>query len=188
MYMYEIKQNIIKNNEAKRIFLELVQNDGNSKSFKMLSELVPSGCMPMPWGFFCKWWSFLWQGQICFLMLLYGWQLIQHRVLMYLQVYSNSAYPQHSGEQYRTNCPLVLNVAFITIHNDIEKDILKGPVSIWPIFDLKIWKNLNSSLPKYFTHSIKTYHPSTFYHSVILSFRNLSDEIFRHTFLRNCEA
>ena len=46
-YMYEIKQNIILNNEAKGIFLELVQNDGNNKSFKMLPELVPSGCIPM---------------------------------------------------------------------------------------------------------------------------------------------
>ena len=25
--------------------MELVQNDGNNKSFKMLPELVPSGCM-----------------------------------------------------------------------------------------------------------------------------------------------
>ena len=32
--------------------MELVQNDGNNKSFKMLPELVPSGCMPMPWRFF----------------------------------------------------------------------------------------------------------------------------------------
>ena len=39
-------------------------------------------------------------------MLLYGWQLIQH-ILMYFQVCSNSAYPQHSGERYRTNGPLV---------------------------------------------------------------------------------
>ena len=50
--MYEIKQNIILNNETKGIFLELVQNDGNNKSFKMLPELVPSCCMPMPWVFF----------------------------------------------------------------------------------------------------------------------------------------
>ena len=49
--MYEIKQNIILNNEAKGIFLELVQSDGNNKSFKMLPELVPSACMPMPWVF-----------------------------------------------------------------------------------------------------------------------------------------
>ena len=45
IYMYEIKQNIISNNEAKGIFLKL-KNDGNNKSFKMLQELVPSGCMP----------------------------------------------------------------------------------------------------------------------------------------------
>ena len=50
--MSEIKQNSISNNEAKGIFLELVQNDGNNKSFEMLSDFVPSGCMPMPWGFF----------------------------------------------------------------------------------------------------------------------------------------
>ena len=42
------------------IFLELVQNDGNNKSFKMLSELVPNGCMPMPWGKM----SFLAQDQV----------------------------------------------------------------------------------------------------------------------------
>ena len=112
MYVYEIKEKIIYN-EAKGIFLELVQNDGNSKSFKMLPELVPSCCMPLPWGFFqmmtLGWlWPFLWQGQICFLMLLYEWQLVQHWEFMYFQVWSNSACPQHSGEQYRTNGPLVL--------------------------------------------------------------------------------
>ena len=37
--------------EAKGIYLELVKNDGE-KSFKMLPELVLSGCMPMPWGSF----------------------------------------------------------------------------------------------------------------------------------------
>ena len=37
-------------------------------------------------------WPFLWQGRICFRMLLYGWKLIQQWVLMYVQVYSNSAY------------------------------------------------------------------------------------------------
>ena len=52
-------------------------------------------------------WLFLWQGQICFLMLLHGWKLIQHWVLMYFQVCFNSTYPQHSGERYRTNGPVV---------------------------------------------------------------------------------
>ena len=41
-----------------------------------------------PWPFFS------WQGQICFRMLLRGWKLIQHWVLIYFQVCSNSAYPQ----------------------------------------------------------------------------------------------
>ena len=50
--MYEIKQNIIKSNQVKGIFLELIQNDGNNKSFKMLLDLVPNGCMPMPFFFF----------------------------------------------------------------------------------------------------------------------------------------
>ena len=41
--------------------------------------------------------------------LLHGWKLIQHWVLKYFRVYSiNSAYPQHSGERYRTISPLVL--------------------------------------------------------------------------------
>ena len=53
-------------------------------------------------------WPFLWQGQICFRMRLHGWKLIQPCVLMYFQVYSNSAYPQHSSEWYRTNGPLII--------------------------------------------------------------------------------
>ena len=52
-------------------------------------------------------WPFLWQGQICSRMLLHGRKLIQHWVLLYFQVCSNSAYPQHSGERYRTNGHLV---------------------------------------------------------------------------------
>ena len=44
---------------------------------------------------------FLWHGQICFVMLLHGWKLIQH-IVIYFEGYSNSAYPMHSGERYRT--------------------------------------------------------------------------------------
>ena len=47
-------------------------------------------------------------GSDLFLMLLYGWQLIEHWVLLYFQVCSYSAYPQHSGEPYRTNGLLVI--------------------------------------------------------------------------------
>ena len=36
-----------------------------------------------------------------------GWKLIQH-IVMYFQACSKSAYPQHSGEQYRTIGPLVM--------------------------------------------------------------------------------
>ena len=51
-----------------------------------------------PWPFFMK---------HCFWMLLHGWKLIQHWMLMYFQVCSNSGYPQHSGERYKTNVFLV---------------------------------------------------------------------------------
>ena len=44
---------------------------------------------------------FLWHGQICFVMLLHGWKLIEH-IVIYFEGYSNSAYPMHSGERYRT--------------------------------------------------------------------------------------
>ena len=99
----------------KGIFLELEQNDGNKKSFKMLPDLVPGGCMPMPCFFFSNDYpvltlSIFMTGSNLFLMLLYGWQLIKHWVLLDFQVCSNSAYPQHSGEQYRTNGPLVVDV------------------------------------------------------------------------------
>ena len=106
IYMYEIKQNIIQNNEAMAIFLELVQNDGNNKSFKMPHELVPSGCIPLPCGFFqmmtLGWpWLLLWQRK--FVPDASVWveldSNIEHWVLLYFQVCSNSTYPQHSGER-----------------------------------------------------------------------------------------
>ena len=56
-------------------------------------------------------WPFLWHSPICFLMLLHGWKLIQH-IVMYFQACSNSAYPMHSGERYRTIGPLV----YIELH------------------------------------------------------------------------
>ena len=46
-------------------------------------------------------------GSNLFLNVLHGWKLIQHWVLMYFQVCSNSAFPQQSGERYRTSGPLV---------------------------------------------------------------------------------
>ena len=44
---------------------------------------------------------FLWHSQICFVMLLHGWKLIEH-IVIYFEGYSNSAYTMHSGERYRT--------------------------------------------------------------------------------------
>ena len=89
----------------------------------MLPELVPSDCMPMPLGLFqmmtLGWpWPFLWHGQICFLMLLYGCQIMQHWVVMYFQICSNSACPQHSGERYRTGGPLVFDRIIIKLTVD----------------------------------------------------------------------
>ena len=50
---------------------------------------------------------------------------------MYFQVCSNSAYPQHSGERYRTNGPLVLNsvpyILFCLILTDDAQACLKCP-------------------------------------------------------------
>ena len=45
-----------------------------------------------------------------FLMLLQGSKRIQH-IVIYFQACSNSAYPMHSGERYRSNGPL----AFIKV-------------------------------------------------------------------------
>ena len=92
------------------------------KNLQNSSSLEPRGCWP--WNFvYCIGYSsttkfvqmiitmgwpcpFLWHGQICFLMLLHRWKLIQHTI-MYFQAYSNSAYPMHSGEWYRATGPLV---------------------------------------------------------------------------------
>ena len=106
------------------------KQDGNKKSFKMLPELVPSGCMPMPWGFFSDDGSGLtltvfMAGSHLFLMHLYGWQSIEHWVLLYFQVCSISAYPQHSGERYRTSGPLVCifnTDIFCLVHVHLEED------------------------------------------------------------------
>ena len=64
-------------------------------------------------------WLFLWQGQICF----HGWKLTQHWVLMYFQVCSNSTYPQHSGERYRTNGPLVFGVTCLLAMKNFPIDL-----------------------------------------------------------------
>ena len=40
-------------------------------------------------------------------------------MLLYFQVCSNSAYPQHSGERYRTNGPLVVVVVVVVFQINI---------------------------------------------------------------------
>ena len=80
-------------------------------------------------------WPFLWQGQICFRMLLHGWKLLQHWVLMYFQVWSNWAYPQHSGERYRTSGPLVFVVVFSLLFlypRHLCRGVYSFPLSVRP--------------------------------------------------------
>ena len=76
------------------MFLELVQNDGNNKIFKILPGLVP-----MPWGFFSNDDLYHFYDRVKFVPDASVW------VTAY-----NSAYPQHSCERYRKNCPLVFRI------------------------------------------------------------------------------
>ena len=66
----------------------MVQTDGNNKSLKMLPKLVPSGCMPMPWGY------------------IYMFEIVKKCKI------SLPAQDQLSGERYRTVGPLVAKFAF----------------------------------------------------------------------------
>ena len=64
---------------------------GIIKALKCCQNLYQVVVCPCPGAFFqmmtFSWpWPFLWPGQICFLMLLYGWQLIQDWVLMLIQI------------------------------------------------------------------------------------------------------
>ena len=69
--------------------------------------------------------NFKGQGQICFLKLLHGWKLIQHWVLMYFQVCSDSAHAQHSDERNRT----IGRVVFSGLHDMTVNRTLRRPVS-----------------------------------------------------------
>ena len=74
-------------------------------------------------------WPFLWHGQICFLMLLHGYKLIQ-LIVMYFQACSNSTYLMHSGDRYRTIGPLVLCCYWKLIrhasHIPVNRELLIG--------------------------------------------------------------
>ena len=64
-------------------------------------------------------WPFLGRGQICFVMLLHGWKLIQH-IVMYFQGCSNSTYPLQSSERYRT----IWSSGLLNVFNLLFKMIL----------------------------------------------------------------
>ena len=81
------------------------------------------------------WWPWVdldhfYHSQICFRMLLHGWKLIQHWVLMYFQVCSNSAYPQHSGDRSRTNGHLVSLLQCFDLEN--LKSLLRKDKNMFP--------------------------------------------------------
>ena len=83
----------------------LVYSIGYSSTSKFVEQII------LGWT-----WPFLWQStlcRLCFLMLPQGWKLIQY-IVMYLQAYSKSAYPQHSGERYKTIGPLVSGAFCLT--------------------------------------------------------------------------
>ena len=95
-------------------FLNLWQMTKVTRGFCWHQNFVPWGCLPLTCGYILSnddpglALTIFMTGSNLFLMLLYGWQRIDHLVLLYSQVYSNSAYPQHSGERYRTSGPLVI--------------------------------------------------------------------------------
>ena len=94
-------------------------------------------------------WPFLWQGQICFWMLLHGWKLIQHWVLMYFQVCSNLAYPPHSVERYRTNSPLVLSFCVsICFHRIRHNEGIYRNIKKWKCHHVFSSKNLQQYFPQ----------------------------------------
>ena len=72
---------------------------------------------------------------------------------MYFQVYSNSKYPQHTGERYRTNGPLVFcwTESDLRIHKNeaVVKTIQETPVAASMIRNLvQVLKTLIICDPK----------------------------------------
>ena len=90
------KNHLLRNQEADDLETWYIYSIGYSSTTKFVQM------MTLGWP-----WPFLWHGQICFLMLLHGWKLVQH-IVKYFQACSNSAYPMHTDERYRTNGPLVV--------------------------------------------------------------------------------
>ena len=97
IYMYKIvKKNCIKS-DFKESFLKLVANDQNDKLLLLTSNFVPWDCLPLTCGYILSnddpglTLTIFMTGSNLFLMLLHGWQLIKHWVLLYFQVCCNSA-------------------------------------------------------------------------------------------------
>ena len=105
-------------------------------------------------------WPFLCQGQICFLILLYGWQVIEHWVLMYFQVCSLSTQVSDTG-------PMVLWL----YQYDVVPCLMKAlpPVLLFWLYvechrsTLFAFNDANSTLLKIFKGTLKVY-PQTIVH------------------------
>ena len=113
IYTYEIKQSY-KMMRQMGSFWNWYKMMGIIKAIKCFQNLYKVVVCPCPGAFFkddlgLTLTIFMTESNL-FLMLLYGWQLIEHWVLLYFQVRSNSEYLQHSGERYRTNGPLVYSM------------------------------------------------------------------------------
>ena len=146
MYMYKIIKNVHKFETCKSLMRQ-------KESFWNWYKMMGMGIIKA-----LKYWQNLYQVVVCtcagafsnvdlgltltifmtgsnlFLMLLYGWQLIALWVLLYFQVCSNSAYPQHIGERYRTNGHLVYHFlcAFFTcIYAQVGADNPLGTKILW---------------------------------------------------------
>ena len=110
---------------------------GIIKAFKCYQNLYQVVVCPYPGAFFSNdnpglTLNIFMTGSTLFPMLLYGWQLIEHWVILYFQVCSNSAYPQHSGERYWTNGPLVWSFGTI-----VFETLLFGEQSFAQLGDVK---------------------------------------------------
>ena len=95
---------------SRPIYCKNVQNLlRNQETDNLETWYTASGTQVLPNLF--KWWHWVDHdhGKLCFLMPMRGWKLIQH-IVLYFQACSNSAYPMHSGERYRTNGPLVISL------------------------------------------------------------------------------
>ena len=82
---------------------KLVANNQSDKKFLWTSKFCPLSFTDL-WLFTFKLWLRVDLDHFCDKV---RFVPIEHLVLLYFQVYSNSACPQHSGERYRTSGPLV---------------------------------------------------------------------------------